>query len=255
MNFRTAQDTVNCIESLLRFGVVSSSKRIVVVDNNSGDDSISVLQARVPKVTLIASPINSGFGGGVNTGIDRCSTDFVLVLNPDTRFIDGSIASALDHFKDPKVGIVGLNLMNEDGTEQHAARTFYSLSTVLIRRTPLHKVWRLARQLNDEHLKVGSTEIDVPWVIGAGFIVRRDLFTAIGGMDERFFLYLEDTDLCRRVWHAGFKVQIARGATLIHSHRRESGSSPFSRKNLEHLKSLLRYTSKYGLPVFGHDKK
>ena len=254
VNYRTSEDCIGCVESLLKYRVIQNTADIVVVDNASGDDSPEVIRNGCRGITFLEAPTNTGFGGGVNLGVENCSADFVLVLNPDTRFVDYSINAALQHFDDPTVGIVGLKLINPDGTDQHSARTFYSLSTIIVRRTPLKKFLPAAKALDDQHLKIDSSEVDVPWVVGAGFIVRRDLFVSLGGMDEGFFIYLEDTDLCRRVWRAGFKVQIARSATLMHMHRAESKKSPFSRRNIEHLRSLLRYTSKFGLPPFGHDK-
>ena len=257
INYRTPEDSIRCAESLIRYKIASSTKDIVIVNNPSGDDSTEIIKQRLPQITVVNAPTNGGFGSGVNIGVERCAREFIAVLNPDTVFFDNSLSEVFRQFKDPKVGIVGFNLVNEDGSPQHSARTFYSFATVILRRTPLKKL-SYFKKLEDDHLlknrELDKSTFEAPWVLGAGFVVRRSAFVKLGGMDERFFLYLEDTDICRRMWRAGYKVCVAASAKLMHVHRRESANSTFSNSNKEHLKSLVYYISKYGLPIFGHDR-
>ena len=86
--------------------------------------------------------------------------------------------------------------------------------------------------------------------MGTGFIIRRELFERIGRMDEAFFLYMEDVDLCARVWGVGYRVVCVPGARLVHDHQRSSAAGPFSNAGKRHLQSLSIFAKKYRLPLF-----
>ncbi len=253
VNYRTPDLTVRCIASLIRLRIAQPAD-IVVVENASPDDSYKQLKEELPEgVRLIRSSLNRGFGAGVNMGMIAGTCEHILVLNPDTYFVDRSIEKALDVLKTwPDVGMVGLDLRYPDGDRQYSARRFYSLLDIVGRRTPLGKL-KMLRERIREHMMVEAWTPGVPfdadWVMGTGFIVRRDVYEDLGGMDEGYFLYMEDVDLCARIWAAGYRIACVPGARLMHDHQRQSAGGPLSRAGRYHLQSLLRFRTKFSVPL------
>jgi N-acetylglucosaminyl-diphospho-decaprenol L-rhamnosyltransferase len=227
---------------------------MIVVENASPDDSYMRLRAQLPAgVRLVRASMNRGFGAGVNLGVIAGTRERILVLNPDTYFVDDSIEKALAVLDAwPDVGLVGLDLMYPNGERQYSARRFYSLLDIVGRRTPLGKLAllrsRIARHMMEEAW-IPGVPFDADWVMGTGFIVRRALYEELGGMDESYFLYMEDVDLCARVWQAGYRVACVPGARLMHEHQRNSVGGPLTRAGRHHLQSLLRFRNKFRVPL------
>lgn len=254
VNYRTPDLTLKCMASILQMGVAAPAD-IIVVENASPDDSRERLTHERPAgVRLIVSDRNGGFGAGVNIGGAASDREFVLILNPDTYFEDRSLGEALAVFdREPDVGVVGLNLVYPGGERQHSARRFYSLLDVIGRRLPIGRLWPIKPRI-DRHLMVTAWASGAPfeaeWVMGTGFLIRRELFARLGGMDEAYFLYMEDVDLCARVWQAGFRVMCVPAAKLVHDHQRGSAAGPFSWAGRMHLQSLRRFMKKFRVPLF-----
>ena len=108
---------------------------------------------------------------------------------------------------------------------------------------------RVDRHLMKEAWRYG-TPFDAEWVMGTGFIAKYDLITALGGMDKTYFLYMEDVDLCARVWKAGYRVACIPTARLVHDHQRSSAKNPFSSAARQHITSLIKFGSKFPVPIF-----
>ena len=252
VNYRTPDLTLKCVASIVAHGVAAPAD-IVVVENASPDDSYARLSAELSGVRLLQAANNGGFGAGVNLGAALCEADYILVLNPDTYFEDGSLNKALAVLdSQPEVGLVGLDLVYPGGERQYSARRFYSLLDVLGRRLPLGRYWPVKARI-DRHLMRTAWDSGAPfeaeWVMGTGFVVRRDLFLKLHGMDEAYFLYMEDVDLCARVWQSGAKVICVPGARLVHDHQRSSAAGPLSWAGRLHLQSLLRFRQKFHVPL------
>lgn len=253
VNYRTPQLVLTCVRSLIAQGI-ALAENIVVVDNASGDDSVPLLRRELPGVRIIDSGRNDGFSAGVNIGAAAATQKYLLVLNPDTWFADQSMVQALDLLETQQdIGLVGLELIYPDGQPQYSARRFYSVLDIVARRTPLQHHWPLRGRI-DRHLMKAEWQqgkpFDAEWVMGTGFIIRRQLFEQIGRMDEAYFLYMEDVDLCARVWHAGYRVVCVPGARLVHDHQRASKSGPFSWAGRMHLQSLRVFRRRYRIPLF-----
>ncbi len=252
VNFRTADMTIRSISSILMHEI-ANIENIIVVDNNSADGSIDRISAAYPRLRVVASSINGGFGAGVNLGLRRLRQRYVLVLNPDTYFERNYVFWVIGlMMANPDIGIAGLDLVNKDGSRQYSARRFYSLLDVAARRVP--KIGnalqgRMAKHLMEDAWRSGRP-FDAEWVMGTGFVANRQVIATLGGFDERYFLYMEDVDLCARVWKAGFRVVGIPGARLVHDHRRSSAASPLSRAGLRHLTSLVKFASRFPVPVF-----
>jgi N-acetylglucosaminyl-diphospho-decaprenol L-rhamnosyltransferase len=252
VNYASLRDTVCCIRSLRNQEICALSD-IIVVDNHSPDGSGQELARMFSEVNVVLLARNGGFGTGINQGINTARAELYLVLNPDTRFTENQLFEAVRQFEeDPRLGILGLNLIYPDGTPQYSARTHYSWGMVVLRRTPLGKLPIFSRMV-DAHLMKGAWSrgiFDADWVFGTGFMIRGSAFTQIGGMDEGFFMYMEDVDLCARMAIAGWKVRAIPYVRLIHDHKRASGGSVFSTASKAHLIGLFRFIRKYGMPWF-----
>ena len=223
----------------------------IVVDNASDDGTPGFLADSFPQVRVIENAANLGYSRAVNQGIEAARGRYVLILNPDIEVRDGSIellCREMDENAD--VGIAGSKLLNEDGTVQHSCRRFYTLWTVLLRRTFLGKLFRRTGEisrflmLDFDH----ASSHDVDWIIGACMMVRREALADIGLMDERFFLYFEDVDWCYRAWRTGWKVRYIAESVMTHRYARESAST--SKLLLAHILSMLRYYEKWGRLIY-----
>ncbi|WP_079435676.1 glycosyltransferase family 2 protein [Zoogloea sp. LCSB751] len=254
VNFQTPGLVVKCVNSLLEHGI-SAPEQIIVVDNCSGNHYFKYLLENLPQgVKLELAEVNVGFGSGVNIGLAQLDTELALVLNPDTYFLENSVSKVVDAMlADESIGLAGLDLVYPDGERQYSARRFYSILDILVRRTRLKNSPLFERRMR-RHLMVYELEAGKPfdsdWVMGTGFIIRRSVFERLGGMDESYFLYMEDVDLCARVWALGARVVAFPGAVLVHDHQRASSAGALSWAGKQHLRSLRIFFSKHKVPVF-----
>lgn len=258
VNYNSYEDTLKCVTRLIQQGEVAP-RNIHVVDNLSSDGSGLRLKTVLPDdVDVFMSQVNKGFGAGVNIGARAGNAPYILVLNPDCYPKTANLHCILEYFDaHPDVGLVGAELINPDGSLQYSARSFYSALDVIVRRSFLKSIFPFSR-VNQSHLLVHhprSAPFDVDWVMGTGFMVRRDLFERVGAMDEDYFLYMDDVDLCARVHLAGSRVQILPSVKFIHDHRRQSGRNwRWTCAHSMHLASLKRFAKLYGLPLFRRPK-
>jgi GT2 family glycosyltransferase len=188
-------------------------------------------------------------GGGNNLGIKNSHGDSILILNPDTLIHKDSILHLHRHLHaNEKTGIVGPKLLNTDGTLQYSCLCFPKLYTPILRRTffggliPKHLNEFLMKDYDHEN----SREVD--WLMGSCLLVKRKMLEVLDCLfDEKFFMYFEDTDLCRRAKKAGWKVVYHPQAVVIHDHARASASYPWyiapfvDTLAREHIKSWLKY--------------
>ncbi len=254
VNYGTAELTLKCVQSIIEHGVAAASD-IVVVDNLSPDDSVARLERGLPpQVRLLPSDVNGGFSAGVNLGAGVARGDMLLILNPDTYFRDNSVAIALQAMQaDPQIGVVGLELVNPDGSLQHSARRFYTMADIVLRRLPVGEMWpftaRMAKHMMVNEWRSGRM-FDADWVMGTGLLISAELFKQVGGMDESYFLYMEDVDLCARVWLQNKRVVCLPGARLVHDHQRSSAAGPLTWAGRVHMRSFLYFRSKYRVPLW-----
>ena len=225
VTFRSAQLTIDCLRSVE--AERSSSDlgiRAIVIDNASGD--FPILAEAVEKkgwsswVTLLLAPRNGGFAYGNNLGIrlalDRDSPDYVLFLNPDTQVRPGAIAT-LARFLEahPEVGIAGSGFENLDGSDWPIAFRFPTLISECSSALSIGLVtrafgrWRVAREMP-------PVAQPADWICGASMMIRPEVFRAIGGMDENYFLYFEETDFCLRAKRAGFPTWYVPESRVMH---------------------------------------
>ncbi len=225
VNFRTPGHTMNAVRSVVH---EDASKHLdvltVVVDNDSQDGSYETLCEQVAeaglsdRVWVLRSDANRGFGGGNNYGIHaveraRIRPRFYFLLNPDAALRPGALDVVSDVFvREPGIGVVGAQLINEDGTKRPCAFRFLSPASEVAAgfRIGMLAKYAVRLQTADEGLQA------VDWVSGAAMAVRRDALASVGLFDERIFLYFEETDLCRRIRTAGLRAVLAPEAKVTH---------------------------------------
>lgn len=236
-----------CLESIEQCPP-SSKYEIIIVDNASRDKTCEMISRRYDYVRLISNKENRGYAGGVNQGIKASRGSQVLILNPDIEVKRGSIDLLVEFMNEhPDAGIVASKLIYPDGRIQYSCRTFYTLKIILLRRTFLRKLFPGAAPLR-KHLMLDydhQTPRKVDWVLGACMLVRRKVLDRVGLMDERFFLYMEDTDWCSRMKKWGYSVYYVPQSVMIHSYERSSAGMLFKKPSMIHLLSFLRYYEKW----------
>jgi GT2 family glycosyltransferase len=226
---------------------------IVIVDNNPDAGLYNVLREQFFDVKYVPMSRNMGFGAGMNAGIRASKGRYVLIFNPDIVVAPGSL-EAMTSFMDanPDVGVCGPKLKNPDGTLQHSCFRQPTVLLPIYRRTPVGML-NFAKKVVDEYLMVNENHqetMDVDALIGAALFARREVLEEIGLFDERFFMYYEDTDLCRRFWEFGKRVVYYPKAEMVHYHRRASADGGLLRQLLSrfawiHIHSALKYHKKY----------
>jgi N-acetylglucosaminyl-diphospho-decaprenol L-rhamnosyltransferase len=201
----------HCLTSLQQYPAKTHRQHIVVVDNASSDGTVEMVRELFPNVTLVANENNRGFTGGNNDGIkaadalftcENPQASYLFLLNPDTMMLPESL-DALLAFADasPDVGLVGPQLLCEDGTIQSSRRRFLNLHTAVFESTWLQR-FAPAGLLDAYYMrdKPDDQICDVDWVYGAAMLVRRSTYLQCGVLDEQtFFMYSEEMDWCKRI--------------------------------------------------------
>lgn len=226
---------------------------VIVVDNGSSDGTQAMVAGEFPSVRLIQSQENLGFGRANNLGARAAAGRTLLLLNSDCELQPGSLAimlCALD--QDPSLGGVFCRLLNGDGSLQPSVhRSFpspWSLAGELIflssfryavYRNPALHSWLLRRTIrhhNQTH--------DVAWGGGACVLIRREVFETVSGFDERFFMYCEDMDLCKRIRDAGYRLRYLPDASAVHHWGKSTAQLPAAMLQ-ESYRSQIHYFEKH----------
>lgn len=237
----------------LRRAAPKLNYEVITIDNNPSAGLFEMLKNEFPDVRYLRNDRNLGFGGAMNVGIRASQAEYVLIFNPDLIIQPGSLEE-LKRFMDENqdVGIVGPRLLNPDGSLQHSAYRLPTFFLPAYRRTPLGKTAH-GRKTVQHYLMMDedhSQTMDVDALIGACLFTRRSALESVGLFDERFFLYYEDNDLCRRFWENGHRVMYHPEAEMVHYHRRASADGNLLRQLMSRfawiqMHSHLKYQKKY----------
>ncbi len=252
LNYRNPQAAAACVQKFLE-QTIADKIEILVIDNHSDDESVGVLRNRVGdhlQVRIIETPGNLGFGFGYNTGARYASGEYLLINNPDKTMPPDGLEKLVARMQsDEDIGIIAPRLLHSDGSSRLSIRRFPHMIDIISRRSIVGKFCPgcLRRYLM---LDTNMNEMqEVDWVVGGCFLTRRDLFDQLGGFDERFFLFFEDTDLCRRVGALGKKVVYDPSVAAGDKKRRLSGQSFwdlfFKKTGRIHVSSAAKYFWKW----------
>jgi GT2 family glycosyltransferase/glycosyltransferase involved in cell wall biosynthesis len=244
VSYNTRKMTLECLRTL-DAELHGSETEIIVVDNASQDGSVEAIRAEFPQVRVLASSTNDGFGAANNRAMKEARGRFFLLLNSDAFPRPGAIAKLVQYLEEhPDAGAVGPRLLNEDGTLQHSCFRFPTP-----RQSWVENLWIAA--LFPEHSWLGdyrrwghdSARL-VEWIVGACMLVRREVVEQVGGFDETFFLYAEETDWQRRIRDGGWEIAFTPSAEVTHLGG-GSGASERVRVNGNFFDSLDRYERKH----------
>ena len=242
VNWNTGALLANCLASLPA-ACAGLDHEVVVVDNASRDGSASLVRARFPAVSLVEAGANRGFAGGNNLALPRCRGAFVLLLNPDTVCPPGSLARLVAFARGkPGLGAAGPLLLDAEGRPTitwgwfpHPRHHWLGL---------LDPARRLGGRFWGErvvHVPArGEPSRRVDYVAGACMLVPAGALARVGPLDERFFLYFEETDWCRRAREAGLEVWYCAEAEVVHLEGRAAATvSEFSLRQFQHSYRLF----------------
>jgi N-acetylglucosaminyl-diphospho-decaprenol L-rhamnosyltransferase len=220
---------------------------VICVDNASGDGTAELLRSLPAKT--IALEENGGFAHGCNVGWRAGSAPYVLFLNPDAEIGPEAVETLVGELeRNERAGAVAPRIEEPDGSLDYSLRRFPRLRSGFAQALFLHRLFPNAAWV-DEVIRDPS-EYEQPhavdWVSGACFAVRRSLLERIGGLDESFFHYSEDVDVCARIWDAGYEVRYVPDALAVH----EGGASaPRTRLLAILAASRIRYAAKHERPL------
>jgi N-acetylglucosaminyl-diphospho-decaprenol L-rhamnosyltransferase len=247
VTYNSAQDIDGCL-SACALSDAGLSAEVIVVDNASGDNTCAIV-ARHPGVQLIQNDTNKGFAAAVNHGIASSSSDFVLVLNPDVAVTREAVSALMETLElREEYAAVGCRMVYPNGRPQLSARPFPTVTTFLKRALLTNNlVNRLYRPYEfDEQWSLAPDDSSavkvVDYIIGGCMMIRRSAYTAIGPLDEKYFLYYEDTDWCYRAHLKGWKIGYLPRPSIIHDYKRSSSKVSFTNPlTWVHLTSACRF--------------
>jgi GT2 family glycosyltransferase len=217
VNFNTHDRLRECLRSLSS----EPTSLVIVADNGSTDESVRMVEREFPWVIVDVDATNPGYGAAANRAIRRCAPRHVLVLNSDTRVQPDALARLQGYLDEhPRAGVIGPRLTDEDGTLQRSCFPFPSLFRRSLTDGPMGILATWIPALREPLATWAHHEPRVvPWVMGAAMVLRREAFDAIGGFDESYFMYAEETDLCYRLKAAGWETHFTPVTDVVHAGR------------------------------------
>jgi len=253
VNYKSKGLALNCIKSIKDSDFGNLKYEIIVVDNDSNDNIGEILAWQYPDVKFIQNNTNVGMGAGNNTGIRKAEGEYVAIMNPDTIVFHNTFQKLQSYMSaHPGTSMIGPKQYNPDKTVQDSCYRWYGLFTPLYRRTPLGRLHFAQADIDRFLMKDfdhNSTR-EVDWLMGSFLFARADKLKEVGGFDERFFLYFEDTDLAKKIWRKGGKVVYFPEVEIIHNHGRESARDSWyrffvNRATRQHIISWIKYLMKW----------
>ncbi|MCF2146678.1 glycosyltransferase family 2 protein [Desmonostoc muscorum LEGE 12446] len=214
VNYNGAEILPDCLNSLKKF-IDIPSYEIIVVDNASSDSSVELITHKFPEVHLLRQTENRGFGAGNNAGAKVASGEFLFLLNTDTVLTSNILPHLIELMQaDPQVGIIGPKLLNRDGSLQISVSPALGIKGEYQARNMHRDYLNNSEQNLIEQRFQEIQEVDI--IVGAAFFIRSSLFHELGGFDEKFFMYFEESDLCQRAQYQGYKIIYTPHVSLIH---------------------------------------
>ena len=230
-----------CLESLGRDPGRRCTVEVLVLDNASDDSSAEAVRERFPWVRVIEQRFRAGFGANHNTVIRATEGRYVYILNEDTTSEPGSLDRMVDYLEaHPRVAALGPRVVYPDGRHQPSAWRFPTPRAAAIGALTLGRAGVV--QSEGRHIR------KVDWAMGCALLVRRDALDDVGLFDERFFVYAEETDLCRRLAAAGWETHYFPDVSLVHHVSQFTAGVPERRIN-EHWRSREKYWAKHHSPL------
>lgn len=221
---------------------------IFVVDNASGDGSVEMVREKFPQVDLTASTENLGFAKGNNLAAKKANGKYVLLLNPDTEILDNALEKMVKFMNNhPECGIAGCKLLNPDLSLQPSVRSFPTFASQVFILLKLHHLFPHSKAMYHYLMQDFDYEKtqEVDQVMGAFFMIRREVIEKIGLLDENFWIWFEEVDYCKRAKNAGWKILYTPEAKIIHHYGQSFKQVLNVKKQKDFNKSLSYYFKKH----------
>jgi len=251
VSYRTPELLRACLQALaIERSAVGPALEVTVVDNASGDGSVDLVRAEFPWVRVIENAKNVGFGAAHNQALRGSTAPYLLVLNSDTTVVPGALATLVGYLDaHPEVAVAGPLLRHPDGSVQPSRRRFPTVATLFVESTQVQRFWPENAVLRRYYLADRSDDVEqeVDWLAGACLCVRARVVEDLGLFDERYFMYSEELDLCRRYKAAGFKVAYVPSAEVRH-HEGASARLDLAARDQRFQRSKLRFAQKWHGP-------
>jgi N-acetylglucosaminyl-diphospho-decaprenol L-rhamnosyltransferase len=245
VSYETRDLTFEAVDSLLEF--LPPESDVWVVDNASTDGSAEAIKTRYPTVKLVELPENIGFGRANNVALSQASGRFLLLLNSDARLVDAATIERLIMWMDcdPSLGMVGPRLEDGRGRLEYSARSFPTIPKEIVRRWGVYLALPRAKVgswlLGDFWSPTSALRVD--WITGACMLVRREAYEAVGGFNERIFMYGEEQEWARRFGREGWAVLYDPEVTVVHRRAASGSTGPWRvRAALEADVQIFRWT-------------
>ena len=247
VNYNSTDHLLKCLASL--YNASRGMTIHVWVQDNASRDNVDRVKDLFPDVHLTKNDSNLGFARAINRSLPHGSAPYILILNPDTIVDSGFFEPVLEYMNTCRqVGVLGPRVFDTDRTVQGSARSFPTLLTALFGRKSILTRLFPDNPITRENLLTtksdGFTPMPVDWVSGACMLVRRETVEHVGPMDDRFFMYWEDADWCRRICLNGWQVVYFPGSSVVHFAGVSSDKNIF-RSVLEFHKSIYRLFQKH----------
>jgi len=213
-----------CLKSI-KESIGQIEHEIFIVDSEAEKETQELIKENFSKIQFVSFEKNVGYAKLVNSGLKKSRGEYILFLNADILVSQNSISRLIEYLEENnQVGIVGPRLLTFNHLPQNSCFRFPTIGGFIARRTFLGKI-RWGRERMNRFLMEGedfSSPRQVDWLQGSAMLTRKDIADKIGLWDERFFLYLEDTDWCRRFWQKGYRVVYLPSAQVFHYYGRAS---------------------------------
>jgi GT2 family glycosyltransferase len=249
VNYNSNEFLLKCVESIYR-SVTRLHFEIILVDNHSSEPPLRFNKKNL--ITIINGE-NVGFAAANNQGIKRAKGRYVLLLNPDTVLLGDAVHRMVRFLeKNNKVGVVGSRILNPDRTLQPSCKNFPSMMNIFLENSGLYTILPFRRVIGKYYYRMGDFQepTAVDSVLGACLMVKREILREVGTLDEKFFMYGEEVDFCKRVKDAGWEVIYHPEAEIIHWGGGSSGQN-FRANLIEQHRARCLYMKKHfnGLKV------
>jgi len=250
VNYNSTDYLLPCLGSI--YDTLHDLHVKVFVQDNASKDDVDRVNVEFPQVILSKNSYNMGFARAINNALKQSDSPYIVLLNPDAYVMDGFFEDILRFMEEnPNVGIVGPKILDDDRSVQGSARTFPTPLTGLFGRSSLLTRFFPGNPLTRANVLTtrsdGKTPMEVDWVSGACLVASRRAIKDVGLMDERFFIYWEDADWCKRMWEKGWKVVYFPQASIVHYVGASSNQAPL-RSIFQFHTSSYRLFAKYGRP-------
>lgn len=270
VSFNSKEYLKNCIDSLIKYppNLSKGEYEIIIIDNNSTDGSVKLIEDNYLNygfIKLIKNNSNKGFAYASNQGIKESNSKYILLLNSDTEVFEGTINGLINFMENPgdyliskesnnsfsnnngkKIGIVGPKIINSDGSIQLSCRRFPS-----ILNAAAHNILSVISPNNkfSRYYKLADIDKNFPfkvdWISGSAMFILREALNKIGLFDENYFMYVEDVDLCYRMWQSGYKVYYYPGVSVLHHIGKSGKENPVKSQIMMQKSALYFYIKIY----------